>query len=238
MPARAIGCNRFSEGVLDQSGVAVPLTWFRAPQGDDPGTTNLCYVVLDRQVISGNASAPALRSAAEELDAADLLERVAALAGAFRGLGVTPGDTLGIDLTEATDELLALLAAARLGAVAHLGRPAGAQLWVTDRPVASSGEESTADGLPVAAIVRGVAVADPVRELDWEIAYKAGRTDPAPVAELPGDAIAYSRGDDQPDVPVHDALGATDAWGRAFATLAAGEVLDLTGSRADAERSA
>ena len=31
------------------------VTWFRAPDGDDPGTLNACYNALDIHVIRGRA---------------------------------------------------------------------------------------------------------------------------------------------------------------------------------------
>jgi hypothetical protein len=45
-------------------------------------------------------------------------------------------------------------------------------------------------------------------EVPWDVAMRAGRTDPAPCADVPGDAILSRHGDDT--LSVLEALGATD----------------------------
>jgi hypothetical protein len=45
-------------------------------------------------------------------------------------------------------------------------------------------------------------------DVPWDIAMRAGRTDPAPCAEVPGDAVLARHRDDE--LPVLAALGASD----------------------------
>lgn len=200
------------------------LTWFRRPSADDPGTLNLCYNVLDLAVIRGRAEEPAVRTAVRTLDVATLLEEAAALAGALRGLGATPGVAVGVDLAGEYDELVALLACLRLGAPAVMdpGAAVVADLLVTSREV-------PADVAARAVVVRGTDVADPARDLDWDVALQAGRTDPAGCEPVAPGAVAYVL---EGPVPVAEGLGHDSRPGRALAALAAGEVLVLEGSDA------
>ena len=94
------------------------------------------------------------------------------------------------DLPRATGVVVAL-AVARLGAVAAYDDSAAADatMWVR------TGE---------AGVVFGVEGED----VPWDIAMRAGRTDPAPCAEVPGDAILARHRDDE--LPVLAALGAPD----------------------------
>ncbi len=61
--------------------------------------------------------APALIAGEEIVDYAGLAARVDSLARAFTGLGLTPGDGIGIQLPNLPEYLVSVLAAARLGAV-------------------------------------------------------------------------------------------------------------------------
>lgn len=101
--------------------------WIRRPApGDGPwfegGTLNLCYNALDRHVVLGHADAEALvhtdgTGATTVLTYAVLLERVAELAGALRGIGATDGDAVVLALPLLPDLVVARLACLRLGAV-------------------------------------------------------------------------------------------------------------------------
>ena len=52
----------------------------------------------------------------------------------------------------------------------------------------------------------GFAVGDD--EVDWDVAMRAGRTDPAGCADVPGDAVLARHGDDT--LTVLEAVGASD----------------------------
>lgn len=170
------------------------LTWFRSPSDDDPGTTNLCYLAVDALVVHGRAGDIAVRQGVTEVDYAALLEQVAALAGAMSGVGVTPGSRVATLLDDPLDQLLATLAALRVGA-AHVCLPHEDPAAVVDthQPalVATGHPLTYADHTPVAAFLRGVDPQDASREVEWDIAIKAGRTDPAGVEPVTGDSVAY-----------------------------------------------
>ncbi len=157
------------------------LTWFRQPSAEQPGTLNLCYNALDRQVIRGRAGDPALVTPLGVCDFATVLEEVAALAGTLRALGVDRGHPVRIRLADPADALVAELACLRIGAVAG---------DVSD-PVAllTSGEADEPSAR--VRVLRGPASVDPERDVDWALAVKAGREDPAGCADLAGDAAAY-----------------------------------------------
>jgi non-ribosomal peptide synthetase component F len=209
----------------------VTLTWFRPPAGDDPGSLNLCYHAVDIAVIRGAAVETAVRHPGGELDYATLLERVAALAGAFRGLGVVPGTPVGVLLDDPLDELLALLATARLGATVVALDPADPGARIEEhRPllVATSQPITFAGHVPAACVLRGIEPQDPTRDLDWELAVRAGRTDPAPCAPVAPGTPAYVGGR---VVTTVDRPSDDSAYGRAVAALAARTPVDLTAAR-------
>jgi len=199
----------------DLWGYDVELTWFRKPGTGRPGTLNLCYNALDRHVIGGAATSPALVTGLATIDFATLLERVAALAGALRVLGVQPGVLVRVELEDPADEVLAGLACARLGAV-H-GDVAAPVVLVTSRDV----DEPTAR----VRLLRGPAPRDPERDVDWAVAVKAGREEPAPCAELRPDAPAYVDGVEV--VAAADTVGHPSRFGQLLATLCAGRPIDL-----------
>jgi acyl-CoA synthetase (AMP-forming)/AMP-acid ligase II len=209
----------------------VQISWFRQPSGDDPGSLNLCYHAVDLAVIRGAAVDPAVRHPGGELDYATLLERVAALAGALRGLGAVPGAPVGVLLDDPVDELLAVLAVARLGAVVLALDPDDpSALLAAHRPalVATSRRLDLSAHAPAAVLLHGPEVLDETRDLAWDLALRAGRTDPAPCAPVsPGDP-AYIGADEVAviDVPGHDSL-----LGRAVSALADRVPVDLTGTR-------
>ena len=209
------------------------LSWFRRPGAGEPGTLNLCYNAVDLQVVRGAANAPAMCDGETTVSFEVLLERIASLAGAMRALGVGPESVVGVLLDDPADRLLMFLACLRLGAVhVELFEASAAREIDRHRPhlVATSRPLEYADHLPAACLVRGVPAEDDSRDLDWDIAVKAGRTDPAPCAALaPGSTAYVVTGVAVPIVAVVE----DDSWaGRACATLCARQTIDLTGDLA------
>ncbi|WP_439936472.1 AMP-binding protein [Nocardia sp. N13] len=167
--------------------------WFRAPTDGDAGTLNACYDALDIHVVRGHADDVALTDPDGDWTFARLLTDVAACGGVLRAFGVTVGDHVALgDLPRATGVVVAL-AVARLGAVAAYDDSAAADATMR------VGEGGTG-------VVFGVEGED--EDVPWDIAMRAGRTDPAPCAEVPGDAILARHGADE--LPVLAALGASD----------------------------
>lgn len=207
------------------------LTWFRKPGDGRPGSLNLCFNAVDRHVVHGGADEPALLLAGGPLDFATLLERIGALAGAFRALGVGPGERVVLALPDPTDLVIAELACARLGAV-YVELPGPADLAATvdqHQPVLVATAYPPVFGThsPAACLVRGVDPADPRRDLDWEAAAAAGRTDAAPCAEVAPDTTAYSVAGH--DVLVRDAFDPATPPGHRLERLASRAPLDLRG---------
>lgn len=87
------------------------------------GVLNTCYNALDRHVIAGRADQVALiwdsavTGQVQQWTYAQLLERVAALAGALRQHGVGTGDRVVIYMPMVPEAAIAMLACARIGAV-------------------------------------------------------------------------------------------------------------------------
>jgi hypothetical protein len=192
------------------------LTWFRAPGADRPGTTNLCYHALDRRIIHGEAGATAFTTDTRSYDVAAVLERVGALAGVMRSFDLTPGQRVAIGLSEPLTSAFAVLATLRLGAVVA-DTTDGASMVLTD------GSLTPLPGVP--ALLLGVEPQDPVWQLEWEFALSAGRTDPAPVVDVSGDAPALQVGGET--VLTRDVLDHPTASARLVAALGAGEVVAL-----------
>lgn len=158
-------------------------TWFRTPAAGDPGTLNACYDALDIHVVRGRADDVALVLGGHERTFAWLLTEVAACAGVLRAFGVTPGDEVVVGRLPVEAEVLAVLASARVGAVVVHDAPPEASPAAGTVVVADLGEG------PVFAVD-----GDPV---PWEVALRAGRTDPAGCADVPGDALLARRGPDE-----------------------------------------
>ncbi|WP_067439699.1 AMP-binding protein [Nocardioides jensenii] len=198
------------------------LAWFRRPGDGDEGTTNLTYNAVDLPVIKGRSTDTAV-TGAHEFSYAGLLEQVGALAGAMRGLGVLPGHHVGVQLADPARELLVLLAAARVGATCVVltgGRleEFAPHLVVTDTELDFTGH------VPQAVIVNGLEPADEARDLAWDIAIKAGRTDPAGCEPVSPRATAYVV---DGLVAVGDALADPSRFGTALSALVSGTVLTL-----------
>ena len=143
---------------------------------------------------------------------ADLLEQVGAFAGALRAMGVGKGDRVVIYMPMIPEAVVAMLATARLGAVHSVvfGGFAAAELAVriddaqpTVVVTASCGIEGTkvVEYLPL--LERALALSShqpdtvvvkqrpqapveltPPRDVDWDTAVFAGRSDPAPCAPV------------------------------------------------------
>lgn len=205
------------------------MTWFRAPTAQDPGRISLGYNALDRHVIGGRAAETALlRPDGRTLDFARLLEEVSALGGAFRALGVTPASRVVLALDDAVDELLAVLACTRLGAVFVVVDPAGlAEASDVHRPVlvATSSPPVFGDHVPGTCLVHGVPPVDPARDLDWGMAVRAGRGEGSAVAERRPEDPAYVVGGRE--ISVIDAVEQDTPLGRRLAGLVAGRPVDL-----------
>jgi propionyl-CoA synthetase len=182
------------------------------------GTLNTCFNALDRHVAAGHADRTALiydspvTDTTQHLSYAELLEKVAAFAGALQGFGVEKGDRVVIYMPMIPEAVVAMLACARLGAVHSVvfGGFAPHELAVRiddARPKvvvsASCGIEPTRlveykpmldRALELAAHKPGACVikqrpqvradmTDP-RDVDWDVAMKAGRMHPASCAEV------------------------------------------------------
>ena len=177
------------------------------------GTLNTCYNALDRHVIAGRGDQAALiydspvTGVRATYTYAELLDDVAAFAGALRALGVEKGDRVVVYMPMIPETVVAMLACARIGAVHSVvfGGFAAAELAVRiddARPVvvvtASCGVEpsrvveytpllnralSIAGHQPRACVVRqrGEHHSELVegRDIDWTSAMAVGREDPA-----------------------------------------------------------
>src|SRR5512144_1228155 len=87
------------------------------------GTLNTCFNALDRHAAAGHADRNALiydspvSGTKQRFTYAELLEKVAAFAGALRGFGVEKGDRVVIYMPMIPEAVIAMLACARIGAV-------------------------------------------------------------------------------------------------------------------------
>lgn len=154
------------------------VSWFRTPSDDDPGTLNACYQALDLHVIRGRADEVALDLDGRPRTFAWLLTEVGACAGVLRAFGVGLGAPVVVGALPAQPALVVALAVARVGGVATYDDAAEAGVAV--RPL---------DG--------DVVVSADGEDLPWDVAMRAGRTDPAGCADVPGDAVLARRGTDE-----------------------------------------
>ncbi|HKI16270.1 MAG TPA: AMP-binding protein, partial [Isosphaeraceae bacterium] len=104
------------ERVLDDSNPPFS-RWFKG------GVMNTCYNAIDRHVEAGRGAQPAViydspvTNTVQTITYRELLDQVAAFAGALRGLGVQKGDRVVIYMPMIPQTMVAMLACARLGAV-------------------------------------------------------------------------------------------------------------------------
>jgi len=179
---------------------------------------NLCFDALDHQVITGRADEPALVDGSVSWTVARLLEEVGALGGAMRGLGVVPGSKVHIAVVDPRTRLVGALAALRLGAVPVLdGATDDPALLLVDEPPAAG-----ATSAPAVLVAGDGAMVVETRDLSLPVALRAGRTDPAPVADAPEGVPAYVVGERE----VH-AVEDETFLGRAITALLAGRDVDL-----------
>ena len=111
------------------------IEWFRVPtqgcssseQGGQQwfadGELNTAWLALDAQIKAGRGDQPALihdspvTGVRQTLTFSELTERVARMAGALSGLGVTRGDRVVIYMPMVPEAVIGMLACARLGAI-------------------------------------------------------------------------------------------------------------------------
>ncbi|WP_019986854.1 propionyl-CoA synthetase [Rudanella lutea] len=114
--ARAIPWVQFPEQILSADAHGYP-RWFA------DGVLNTCYAALDYHVENGRADQTALiydspvTGTVRRYSYREMLDKVAQLAGAFRQLGVGPGDTVVIYMPMVPEAAFAMLACARIGAI-------------------------------------------------------------------------------------------------------------------------
>jgi len=204
--------------------------WIRKPvrilDADDPpfyrwfpeATLNTCYNAVDRHVVAGHGDRAALiydspvTGTQRTFSYAELLEQVAAFAGALRAFGVEKGDRVVISMPMIPEAVVAMLACARLGAVHSVvfGGFAAHELAVRiddARPKvvvsASCGVEASrvVDYKPMIDRALELATHEPAvcvikqrpeseatlvepRDVDWDVAIRAGRSAPAECVEV------------------------------------------------------
>lgn len=193
--------------------------WF----GD--GTLNTCFNALDRHVIRGRADQAALiydsplTGTKQTLTYSRLLERVAAFAGVLRSCGVGHGDHVMIWMPTMPEAVIAMLAAARLGAVHAVVRDRSSVAALAGRVddtrpkvvvTASCGGDTSGpvarkplldEALELARHAVDVVIvkqrpqlpADLVtgRDIDFDAALRVGMRDPAPCVPVAGDDPLY-----------------------------------------------
>ena len=167
------------------------VAWFRPP-ADDAGTLNACYNALDIHVVRGRAEEIALTDPDGDWTFARLLTEVAACAGVLQAFGVGVGDRVAVGFLPVPRVVIVVLAVARVGAVAVYDNSAAAP------------DGTVQVGSAAGAVTFGV----DDEQVPWDVAMRAGRTDPAPCADVPGDALLLRHRDDT--LSVLEALGATD----------------------------
>ena len=164
-----------------------PVSWFRPPADGDPGTLNACYEALDIHVVRGRADDVAATLDGEQHTFASLLTEVAACAGVLRAFGVGLGDRVVVGELSPQNRVVVPLAVARVGGLAAYDNTAGATGKVR---VDATGFGVDGDEVP------------------WDVAMRAGRTDPAGCADVPGDAVLATHGEHV--LTVLEAVGASD----------------------------
>jgi propionyl-CoA synthetase len=206
------------------------IDWFKKPQQVldssrapfyrwyPDATLNTCYNALDRHVIDGNGERTALiydspvAESTRTFTYAELLEEVAAFAGALRGFGVEKGDRIVIYMPMIPEAVVTMLACARIGAVHSVVfggfAPNELAIRIDDAQPkvvvsASCGIEPTrvveykpmldralelATHKPGASVIvqrpQARASLDEMRDVDWDVAMRAGRANPEPCAEV------------------------------------------------------
>jgi len=109
----------------------------------------------------------------------------------LRAFGIGLGDRVAVVAVPRVTGVVVTLAAARVGAVSVYDDPPAPDATLVVRP--------TDDGVVLAA---------DGEELPWDVAQRAGRTDPAGCTDVPGDALLSRHGDRT--LSVLAALGASE----------------------------
>ncbi|QIK76951.1 AMP-binding protein [Nocardioides piscis] len=184
------------------------IDWFRKPgsrDADDAGTLNACFNALDRHVVRGRAEEVALRIDDRSWTFAKLLEEAGAFSGVLRAFGVGAGAAVVVGRLPRFEDVVVSLAVARLGAVrtyADTSADDVARVVADVRPLVvvlpTLGSLDLGD-TPLITL-------DDSAELSWATVMRAGRTDPAPCAEV--DASATLAVADGQRLSVLAALGA------------------------------
>ena len=139
-----------------------------------------CFDLVDAHVVGGHADDEALRDASTSWTYARLLEEVAAFGGVLRHCGVAAADRVAVALPDCAEAVVAVLAAARIGAEPTLDSPT-----YDGKVLVTASTEVEALGAATAEVVlvrqRPAAVWDlrEGRDYDWDVVMRAGRTDPA-----------------------------------------------------------
>lgn len=200
--------------------VAASIDWFTRPGQDGPGLFNLTYNLLDRHVIRGRADEIALvvqpaageQGKVVELTFAELLGRVAQLAGGFQVLGVGTGDRVVVDYPPGLERVMALLAVARIGALLVESTDPAPALRLSAE---------------LLRIHRGPTATEPAQEYELATLMRPGQFEPAACRELPGDTVLA-------EAPVRTQVAEATDPASVWAPLLAGNALTVVAAESAA----
>lgn len=125
---------------------------------------SLVFRALEHHVIHGRADDLAFTGPGRPMTYAHLLHDSACVAGSLRDIGVAVGTRVAVDITARREQIIAVLACARLGAELD----ANADIRLTGEPPTLTTSET---------------------EVSWSVLLHAGRVDPAPAPD--GDPDGY-----------------------------------------------
>lgn len=146
--------------------------------------TDAVFDLVDAHVVGGHADDEALNDGSTHWSYARLLEEVAAFGGVLRHCGILPGDRVVVALPECADAVVAVLAAARIGAVPVLGAESDHEkVVVTASTETGALDAATADVVLVRQRPDAPWELREGRDYDWDVVMRAGRTDPAPCVD-------------------------------------------------------
>lgn len=141
-----------------------------------------CFDLLDCHVVSSLADSVALRAGTTTWTYARLLEEVAAFGGVLRQCGVVAGDRVAVALQASPEQLVAVLACARIGASHDLDGGQG-KVLVTTSTEATARQVPDADVVLVKQVPGEETALRDDRDYDWDVVMRAGRTDPVACVE-------------------------------------------------------
>ncbi|MGA9714367.1 MAG: AMP-binding protein [Aeromicrobium sp.] len=126
---------------------------------------SLVFRALERHVIHGRADEMAFTGLGRPMTYAHLLHDSACVAGSLRDVGVGVGTRVSVDIAARREQIIAVLACARLGAELD----ADADIRLTgEPPVLTTGQT----------------------EVSWSVLLHAGRMDPAPAPDADPEGYA------------------------------------------------